>query len=121
MAGFDYWRSAIDHAETLGASHIVTGHQDGKLDDDAKRAIAETREYLDVAEETLRAENSAVGYFNAMVERYPEHLGRTVLWATALGIFGIREKTGNDPGPVHRRRLAVAVPAAVGVASTTKY
>ena len=97
LAGFDYWRAAIDHVEALGASHIVTGHQDGRLDDDARRTIAETREYLDVAERTLSSEDDAVGYFNTMVERYHEHLGRTVLWATAQGVLGIRQNPGEDP------------------------
>jgi glyoxylase-like metal-dependent hydrolase (beta-lactamase superfamily II) len=97
LAGFDQWRSAIDRVESLGARHIVAGHQSPKLDDQAARTIAETREYLDVAEESLRIENSAVDYFNAMVERYPDRLGCTVLWATAQAVFGIREHPGDDP------------------------
>jgi hypothetical protein len=36
-----------------------------------------------VAGELLRTENSAVAFFNAKIERYPNHLGRTVLWAGA--------------------------------------
>jgi hypothetical protein len=31
------------------------------------------------------------------VERYPDRLGRTVLWATAQAVFGIREHPGEDP------------------------
>jgi hypothetical protein len=75
----------------------VAGHQNSKLDDDAARTIADTREYLDVAEEQLRTQNTAADYFNAMVERYPDRLGRTVLWATAQAVFGIREHPGEDP------------------------
>jgi hypothetical protein len=45
----------------------------------------------------LRTQNTAAGYFNAMVERYPDRLGRTVLWATAQAVFGIREHPGEDP------------------------
>jgi hypothetical protein len=97
LAGLDKWRSAIDQVESLGARHIVAGHQNSKLDDDAARTIADTREYLDVAEEQLRTQNTAVDYFNAMVERYPDRLGRTVLWATAQAVFGIREHPGEDP------------------------
>jgi hypothetical protein len=40
-----------------------------------------------------------VDYFHAMVERYPDRLGRTVLWATAQAVFGIREHPGEDPVP----------------------
>ena len=97
LAGLNKWRSAIDQVEALGARHIVAGHQDSKLDDDAARTIADTREYLDVAEEQLRTQNTAAEYFNAMVERYPDRLGRTVLWATAQAVFGIREHSGEDP------------------------
>ena len=97
LAGLNKWRSAIHQVEALGARHIVAGHQNSKLDDDAARTIADTREYLDVAEEQLRTQNTAADYFNAMVERYPDRLGRTVLWATAQAVFGIREHPGEDP------------------------
>ena len=97
LAGFDAWRAAIDRVESLGAAHIVTGHHDGARDDDAARTIAETRGYLDAAEQVLSTKTNAVGYFNAMIERYPDHLGRTVLWATAQGMYGIRENPGQDP------------------------
>ena len=97
LLGLDSWRSAIDQVESLGARHIVAGHQDSTLDDDAARTTAETRDYLGVAEQLFRTENTAVDYFNAMVERYPDRLGRSVLWATAQAVFGIREHPGEDP------------------------
>ena len=99
LAGFDTWRSAIDKVESLGARHIVAGHQNSKLDDDAARTIAETREYLDVAEDTLNTQKTAIDYFNAMITCYPDHLGRTVLWATAQAVYGIRQHPGEDPIP----------------------
>jgi len=34
--------------------------------------------------------------FNAKIERYPNHLGRTVLWAGATAIYGVREHPGED-------------------------
>lgn len=97
LAGLDAWRAALDRVEALGARHIVAGHQDSKLDDDAARTVAETREYLDAAEELFDTQKDAVGYFNAMVERYPDRLGRTVLWSTAQAVYGIREHPGEDP------------------------
>ena len=69
--GFGPWRAAIDKVEALKPKHIVAGHQNHELDDDAERTIAETREYLDDAEELLRSESIAVGFFNAKLERYP--------------------------------------------------
>jgi hypothetical protein len=39
----------------------------------------------------MRTENTAVDFFNAMIERYPNHLARTVLWAGASAVYGVRE------------------------------
>jgi len=97
LAGLDAWRQAVDCVDALGARAIVAGHQNSNLADNAARLIAETREYLDVAEEQFNTQQTAVGYFNAMVDRYPDRLGRTVLWATAQAVFGIREHPGEDP------------------------
>ena len=91
VGGFRPWRDAIDKVEALGPRHIVTGHQNSQLDDDAKRTIAETRHYLDDAEELLRTENTATGFFNAKIARYPDHLGRMVLWVSARALYGVRE------------------------------
>ena len=62
VGGFGPWRDAIGKVEALAPRHIVTGHQNGRLDDDAKRTIAETRHYLDDAEELLRTETTAAGF-----------------------------------------------------------
>jgi hypothetical protein len=94
--GLGHWRDAIDIVERLQPRHIVAGHQNKKLDDDARRTIAQTRLYLDDAEELLRTENTATGFFNAKVTRYPDHLGRMVLWVSASAIYGVREHHGED-------------------------
>ena len=64
------------------------------------RTISETRQYLDDADELLRTENTAVGFFNAKIERYPNHLARTVLWAGASAIYGVREHPDEDVGQI---------------------
>jgi glyoxylase-like metal-dependent hydrolase (beta-lactamase superfamily II) len=97
VGGFGPWRDAIDKVEALGPRHIVCGHQNRRLDDDAKQTIAATRQYLDDAGDLLRTENTAVGYFNAKIERYPDHLGRLILWVTARALYGVREHTDEDP------------------------
>ena len=71
-----------------------------RLDDDAKRTIEQTRQYLDDADELLRTENTAVGYFNAKIERYPDHLGRLILWVTARALYGVREHPGENPAQI---------------------
>jgi glyoxylase-like metal-dependent hydrolase (beta-lactamase superfamily II) len=91
VGGFGPWRDAIGKVEALKPRHIVAGHQNKQLDDDARRTIAETRQYLDDADELLRTENTAVGFFNTKIERYPGHLGRMVLWVSASALYGVRE------------------------------
>jgi glyoxylase-like metal-dependent hydrolase (beta-lactamase superfamily II) len=100
VGGFGPWRDAIDKVEALEARHIVAGHQNSRLDDDAERTIAETRQYLDDAEELLQTEKTAVDFFNAKIDRYPEHLGRTVLWAGARVVYGVREHPDEDIGRI---------------------
>ena len=100
VGGFEPWREAIDKVEALKPRHIVAGHSNRQLDDDAARTIAETREYLDDAEELLRTEATAVDFFNAKIARYPDHLGRTVLWAGAGVVYGVREHPEKDDGQV---------------------
>jgi glyoxylase-like metal-dependent hydrolase (beta-lactamase superfamily II) len=94
--GLQPWRDAIDKVEALGPLEIVAGHQNKELDDDAERTIAETRQYLDDADELLQTEDTAVEFFNAMIERYPNHLARTVLWAGASAVYGVREHPDED-------------------------
>ena len=100
VGGFGPWRDAIDKVESFGARHIVCGHQNSQLDDDAKRTIAETRQYLDDADELLRTETTAVGYFNAKIDRYPDYLGRLILWVTARALYGVREHPGENPAQI---------------------
>jgi len=100
VGGFEPWREAIDRVEALKPRRIVCGHQNKQLDDDAERTIAETRHYLDDADEILRTEITAVDFFNAMIERYPNHLARTVLWAGASALYGVRDHPGEDVGQI---------------------
>ena len=100
VGGFGPWREAIDKVDALKPRHIVCGHQNKQLDDDAVRTIAETRQYLDDADDLLRTESTAVDFFNAKIERYPNHLGRTVLWAGASTLYGVREHPEEDIGRI---------------------
>ena len=50
--------------------------------------IAETRQYLDDAEALLRENSTGPGFFNAMLERYPNRLGRDAVWNTARVLYG---------------------------------
>src|SRR3954452_22487810 len=62
VGGFGPWRAAIDKVEALAPRHVVAGHQNRALDDDAGRTIAETRQYLDDAEELLQTAKTATDF-----------------------------------------------------------
>jgi glyoxylase-like metal-dependent hydrolase (beta-lactamase superfamily II) len=100
VGSFDSWRIAIDKVASLKPRHIVAGHQNKQLDDDAARTIAETRQYLDDADDLLQTKHTAIEFFDAKIERYPDHLGRTVLWAGACGLYGVREHPEQDVAQV---------------------
>ena len=91
-------RSTRSRPSSPGTSSA--GHQNKQLDDDAERTIAETRQYLDDADELLRTAHTAVDFFNAKIERYPNHLGRTVLWVGASALYGVREHPEEDAGQI---------------------
>ena len=61
-----------------------------------RRTIRETRQYLDDADQLLRTENTAVDFFNAKLRRYPNHLGRTVMWIGASVVYGVRAHPDED-------------------------
>jgi glyoxylase-like metal-dependent hydrolase (beta-lactamase superfamily II) len=81
------WRSAIDIVETLNPRWIVAGHKNKDLDDTATRAISQTREYLDSADELLSQHTTALDFFNAMLERYPDRLNPGALWIGATALY----------------------------------
>jgi hypothetical protein len=68
--------------------------------DHAERTIGETRPYLDDAKQLLRTETTAVDFFNARIERYPNHLARTDLWASARALYGVGEYSEEDVGQI---------------------
>jgi glyoxylase-like metal-dependent hydrolase (beta-lactamase superfamily II) len=85
--GLDAWRHAIDVVEALGACNLVAGHKNRDHDDNAERQILGTRRYLDDAEELLKAEPMAQGFYEAMARRYPDHLNRSSLWGSGQALY----------------------------------
>ena len=100
VGGLGPWREAIDKVAALMPRHIVAGHQNKRLDDDAERTIAETRQYLDDADQLLRTENSAVDFFNAKIERYPNHSRTDGALGRCQALYGAREHPGEDVVPI---------------------
>lgn len=85
--GRDKWRSAIDIVGTLNPRWIVAGHKNKGLDDTATRVISETRDYLDSADELLSQHTTALGFFNAMLERFPDRLNPGALWMGTAALY----------------------------------
>jgi len=86
--GRDAWRAATDTVENLGPRSVVASHKNKDLDDDAARTIAQTRWYLDDADLLLKENSTALGFFNAMLARYPERrLGAAVLWVGTKSLY----------------------------------
>lgn len=86
-SGIDEWRKAIGTVEALRPRFIVAGHKNKELDDDATRTVAETRRYLDSAEELLKKHDTPLDFFNAMLERFPERLNAGALWGGATALY----------------------------------
>src|SRR6201993_53823 len=84
--GRDKWRSAIDIVETLNPRWIVAGHKNKALDDAAERTITQSREYLDTADELFLLNTTALGFFNAMLQQYPDRLNPGALWMGAAAL-----------------------------------
>jgi glyoxylase-like metal-dependent hydrolase (beta-lactamase superfamily II) len=85
--GRDKWRSAIDIVENFEPRWIVAGHKNKDLDDSAARTISQTRDYLVSADELLSQHTTALGFFNAMVERFPDRLNPGALWLGAAALY----------------------------------
>jgi len=77
--GVQKWISALDAITALQPRKVVASHKNPALDDDPA-AIEETRTYLQHAEHLSRTCKSAVEFYNAMLELYPERLNPTALW-----------------------------------------
>ncbi|MDT5259931.1 MAG: hypothetical protein QOD10_5011 [Mycobacterium sp.] len=85
--GRDKWRSAIDIVKTLDPRWIVAGHKNKDLDDDAARLMSESRDYLNGADELLSQHTTELGFFNGMLERYPDRLNPGALWMGATALY----------------------------------
>lgn len=85
--GITAWHRAIDTVEALRPRLVVAGHKDKARDDDAARTIRETREYLVAAAELLAANDTALDFFHAMLDRFPTRLNAGALWGGATALY----------------------------------
>jgi glyoxylase-like metal-dependent hydrolase (beta-lactamase superfamily II) len=85
--GFDRWRHALDAVAALNPTDVVSGHQDVARPDDLPETIAETRLYLDAAQEILAAASTRLEFFTAITARFPERVNAYTTWMSALRLF----------------------------------
>ncbi|MBM0125385.1 MBL fold metallo-hydrolase [Pimelobacter simplex] len=85
--GINAWLRAIDTVASLHPRLIVAGHKNKVLDDDARRTIRETREYLTTAAAVLAERTTALDFFNAMLQRFPTRLNPGALWGGATALY----------------------------------
>ena len=84
--GFDRWRHALDTVAALNPANVVSSHRD-KTRPDAPATIAETRRYLDAAEEILATASTRLEFFTAITTRLPERINPYTTWLSALQLF----------------------------------
>lgn len=84
--GRDSWRRAIDQVAALEPAIVVAGHKDERRPDTVD-AVAETRAYLDDVDDVLSTRPTRRGFFDAMLERYPERLNAGALWGGAVALL----------------------------------
>ena len=77
--GLKAWMKAVDLVAALKPRFIVAGHKNKALEDDP-RIIAETRHYLEDAERLIGTSHTALEFYNAMIELYPDRLNPSALW-----------------------------------------
>ena len=84
--GFDRWRHALDTVAALNPTAVVSGHRD-KTRPDLPETIAETRLYLDAAQEILATASTRLEFFTAVTARFPERINPYTTWLSALRLF----------------------------------
>jgi glyoxylase-like metal-dependent hydrolase (beta-lactamase superfamily II) len=79
--GFEAWLKALAIVAALQPRHVVAGHKNKARADDPT-TIDETRRYLEDAEHLMGSSHTALEFYNAMMQIYPDRLNPTELWFT---------------------------------------
>lgn len=82
----DEWLSALDKMESLKPRIVVAGHKNMKNDDDGRRVLRQTRQYILDFQELAGNTTTAKELYDQMLARYPEWLNRGALWSSATAI-----------------------------------
>lgn len=78
------WLAALDRVETLEAATIIAGHKDpAAAEDDARRILDQSRQYLLDFDEATAGAGSPADLVAAMLARYPDLGNPYTLWVAA--------------------------------------
>ena len=100
IGGFGPWRAAIDKVEALLPGTSCAATRTGGLTTTRSGRSTRPGSTSTTRTSSCAIENTAVGYFNAKIERYPDYLGQLILWVTARALYGVREHPGKDAGRI---------------------
>jgi glyoxylase-like metal-dependent hydrolase (beta-lactamase superfamily II) len=82
----DEWISALDKMESLEPRIVVAGHKNMKNDNDGRRVLRQTRQYILDFQELAGKTTTAKELYDQMLGRYPEWLNRGALWSSATAM-----------------------------------
>ncbi|MFG1762394.1 MBL fold metallo-hydrolase [Micromonospora parva] len=85
--GLREWLKALERVEALAPRAVVASHKNRNRPDDPS-SIDETRRYLLNVERLLAEKSTALEFFDAMMELYPDWVNPGPLWYGALGLIG---------------------------------
>jgi len=78
-SGLEEWIKALEMIAGLQPRRVVASHKNPALEDDPG-AIQETRQYLEDVKRLSRTTHSALEFYDAMIQLYPNRLNPTALW-----------------------------------------
>lgn len=84
--GFERWHAALDIVADLNPTDVIAGHQDTTRPD-GPETIAETHQYLEVAEQILGTARTRQEFFNAVTARLPGRINPYTTWLSATRLF----------------------------------
>lgn len=83
------WVRALDAVAELDADTLIAGHRNPQApDDDARRQIAESRQYLADFEEALGRSAAPAELVDRMTTAYPDLANPYTLWVGAYDLLG---------------------------------
>jgi glyoxylase-like metal-dependent hydrolase (beta-lactamase superfamily II) len=85
--GIDAWLSALDIVAALQPTSVVSGHKN-RANADSPDTIDQTRQYLLDSKRLLEEHTTPLGFFNAMLDLYPDRLNPGALWSGAVKRLG---------------------------------